>query len=94
MAAFRKHDLLHCSNCEFAFQRHGDPELLAKAEAAGHPVPPLQCLRNPEPVPKRPEDCCADHSELIARRNMELADMIAIAIVRQSRVKPASDNGG
>lgn len=91
--AFRHHAQLNCGNCEFALVRHSDPELQAKAEAAGHPVPQLLCLRNPLPVAKRPEDCCADHSELIARRNMELADMVAIAIVKQSRIKPANDNG-
>lgn len=80
---FKSHPLLSCGNCEFARGRHADADLLAKAEAAGHSVPELHCLRYPVAVAKRPDEACAEHSELIARRGLELADMIAIAIVKQ-----------
>lgn len=83
---------LACGNCDFALARHADEALAAKAEAAGHPIPPLHCLRFPTPVAKAPLDLCGDHSELIARRQLELADMVALAVVKQSRVTPA--NGG
>lgn len=89
MSIFKRHPLVNCGNCEFARARHVDEAAEARAEAAGHPFPPVLCLRFPQPVAKGREECCGDHSELMARRDMDLADMIAIAMVKQQRVPSA-----
>lgn len=94
MPFLNRHPLLSCGNCEFARGRHADPEQAARAEAAGTPIPRLHCLRNPLPIAKAPDECCGDHSELILRRHLDLADMIALAIVKQQRVQRFDDNKG
>ena len=68
---------LTCGNCELAEGRHQSAELAAKAEAAGHPIPPLHCHLNPAPVPKRPEDWCGQHSSLQFNRMQKQAVLIA-----------------
>lgn len=59
---------LTCTECEFYSLRHADEAALARAEAAGHPLPRGQCKRFPAAVLKEPDDCCGEHSELIAER--------------------------
>lgn len=93
----QRRDLLNCGNCEFGQRRHGggSPEETEAAEAraafAGHPVPPIHCLRHPVPIAKRPEDACGDHSELMALRDLALADMVAIAVVKQMQEPTARE---
>jgi hypothetical protein len=74
-----------CGNCDFGRGRHASDDLAARAEAAGHPVAALHCLRNPLPVAKRPEDACGEHSLLARLRDRDLADMIALAVAKQLR---------
>lgn len=74
-----------CATCEYARSRHADAAAAASAAAAGTSIPELHCLEGPIPVAKRPDEACARHSELRMRDRLDLADMIALAIVKQQR---------
>lgn len=62
--------------CSCYQDRQGAPELMAKAQAAGHPMLG-QCCRYPIRVPRYPGDSCGEHSDRRARQLRTLAIWIA-----------------
>lgn len=79
----RRYQDLNCGNCEFALTREIDQLAAHRARAAGVAVPHLHCRLYALPVAKQSDDFCGQHSEAQLLRNLDLADQVAIAVVRQ-----------
>lgn len=87
----RRYDPLNCGNCAFALQRTLDEVAAGRARAAGVAVPQLHCRLNPLPLAVAPTDFCGQHSEAQALRQLDLADVVSLAIVKQLQEPSARD---
>lgn len=75
-----------CGNCEFARERRAathDAGRAASGQVGLHLS--LSCLRNPFEIYKATSESCGEHSELVAERRKEHAEMMASAVIRALR---------